>query len=156
MIDVSSGFELRERKSAWPSRPARSEVGRKLHAIEFVRGRRHAVDRRQIGIDKAVVGGERIHEVAVVPHQVADEKLGFLRHRHGGFTVELRISPAVARGRQHAVKTQPLRNKLIQRLVRPRVVQHLRVIRSTPSGVDSSPRAAAVISASSGIVSQRV
>ena len=114
------------------------------------------INRGQVGIDEAVVGGEGLHEVLVVPDQVSHEPLGFLRHRHCQLAAEQGEHAAVARRGHNAVEAQPLRHELIEPLLGLRISQHppgyaLETLGSTQTrrGLRSSS------SAWSGIVFQR-
>src|SRR5688572_12757116 len=54
---------------------------RQLHTVPFARWPLHAVDRRQIGIDKGVCAVEHFPKIAIVPDDVSDEALRLLGHR---------------------------------------------------------------------------
>ena len=51
-----------------------------LDTLEILGGRRHLVYGREIGIDEAVFRRKDLHEVAIVPDQIADKTLRLLRH----------------------------------------------------------------------------
>src|SRR2546426_11849659 len=89
-----------------------------------MRRRRNAVNRREFRVHIAIVAGEGLHEVAAIPYQIAEEDLRFLGHGDGGLAAELRIGPAVARGRENPIEAEPLRDELVERLMRARVIAH--------------------------------
>ena len=84
-------------------------IRRKLHLLELSGGRGQSVHLRELGIEEAVVRRERIHEIAVVPHQVAQEHLRFLDHHRRQFGREGRKAASIFGSAEHAVESQPLR-----------------------------------------------
>ena len=77
--EVSTGPAVAVRNDACPSSPARRASGREAAPARTRRQAREVVEAGQIGVQEAVIGGERLHEIAVVPDQVAQEHARLLR-----------------------------------------------------------------------------
>ncbi len=123
--EESSGFAVSARNRPWPSSPARSESGRERHAIELLRGRRHFVDGGQFGThDSRRSAVNSVHEVAIVPDQVADKGARFFGHRDGGLAREQRELAAVFAGGQQAIEAQPLADEFVEGFVGARLIEH--------------------------------
>ena len=95
-----------------------------LDDLELSRRLRQTVQPREIGIQEAVVGRQRFHEIAIVPHEVPQKHPRLLHHHRRELRRKRRIPSVVFRRGQHAIEAQPLAEELIGRLPRARVLQH--------------------------------
>ena len=79
--DVSVGPAVDARNVPWPRMPGALRVRRELHHLELILRRGHAVHLGQLRGEEAVVRRQRFHEVAIVPHEVMQQRARLLGHR---------------------------------------------------------------------------
>ena len=65
--------------------PARRDPAGNFTMPNSLGRRRKAVERRQVGVQEGVIGGEQLHEIAVVPDQVVEQLAGLLQSWTGQF-----------------------------------------------------------------------
>ena len=68
-------------------------AGGKCHTRKFGGRGRQVVERGEIGAHERIVRGEKLHEVAIIPHQAGDEAPCLLRHCQRQLAIELRKAP---------------------------------------------------------------
>src|SRR4029077_14570006 len=71
-----------------------------------------------------VAAAEHVHEVSVIPYQIADKTPGFLDHRRNQLRAKQWERSLLTRRRQRPVEAEPLRGELIERCPGARVRQH--------------------------------
>ena len=91
--DVSVGPAVEARNVPCPRMPARGSVCGELHHLELILRRGHAVDLRELRRQEAVISRQRFHEVAIVPHQVMQQRARLFRHCERKLRRERLIAP---------------------------------------------------------------
>ena len=104
--------------------PARRTSAGNLTKSNSPAGAGNPYSLREAGIEKRIVRRERLHEIAVIPYEVAQEHLRFLDHHRCQFRREGRIAAPIFGSAEDAVESQPLAEKLVGGLPSTNVLQH--------------------------------